>query len=128
MASKSMAYDHPAYTVPQMMGGRVNGAAGAFKFSAFTAMQLKSVSIGIQTAGTSATDVVTAYKISGTSTTTVALATFTSGQTGGTNVTPASALTLAQNDVLALVKGADATADYGVTAEMAITPGANVTA
>lgn len=125
MATKNMAYDHPAYLTPYVLGGRLSGASAAYKFAAFTAMVVKSFTIGVQTAGTSATDVVTAFKISGTATTTHALATFAGTAVGSTNVL--GTFTLAQGDVLTIAHGTDATVDYGATAECVVVPGSNIT-
>ena len=126
MAVKSMSYDHPAYITPYVLGGRISGASAAYKFAAFTAMIVKSYTLGAQVAGTSATDVVTAFKISGTATTTHALATYAGTQVGGTNVL--GTFTLAQGDILAVVKGTDATLDLGCSVECVVIPGSNITA
>lgn len=126
MATKSMTYDHAAYLVPYVPGGRINGNAGAFKFAAYTAMLVKSVTAHVRTVGTSATDVLTAYKITGSTTSTQIIGTFVGTTVANTNVT--STFTLAQGDTFEIVKGADATIDFTVAVECNLVPGANVTA
>lgn len=126
MATKSMAYDAPAYQAVMPLGFSLTGNAGATaKFAAFTDTLVKSFTVKATTAGTSA-DVVTAYKYSGTATTTHVLTTIGSGVVTGTNVV--STFTLAQGDAIGIVKGTDATAVYGVGVELALVPGATVTA
>lgn len=126
MATKSMAYDAPAYQAVMPLGFNLTGANGATaKFAAFTDTLVKSFTVKATTAGTSA-DVVTAYKYSGTATTTHVLTTIGSGVVTGTNVV--STFTLAQGDAIGIVKGTDATAVYGVGVELALVPGATVTA
>lgn len=126
MATKSMAYDAPAYQAVMPLGFSLTGNAGATaKFAAFTDTLVKSFTVKATTAGTS-NDVVTAYKYSGTATTTHVLTTIGSGVVTGTNVV--STFTLAQGDAIGIVKGTDATAVYGVGVELALVPGATVTA
>lgn len=126
MATKSMAYDAPAYQAVMPLGFNLTGANGATaKFAAFTDMLVKSITVKATTAGTS-NDVITSYKYSGTATTTQVLTTIGSGVVTGTNVV--STFTLARGDVLGIVKGTDATAVYGVGVEMVIIPTADVTA
>lgn len=99
MATKSMAYDAPAYQAVMPLGFSLTGNAGATaKFAAFTDTLVKSFTVKATTAGTSA-DVVTAYKYSGTATTTHVLTTIGSGVVTGTNVV--STFTLAQGELLA---------------------------
>lgn len=125
MALKSMAYDAPAYQAVLPLGFNLTGNAGATaKFAAFTDTLVKSITIKATTAGTS-NDVVTAYKYSGTATTTQVLTTIGSGVVTGTNVV--STFTLARGDVLGIAKGTDATAVYGVGVEMVLVPTADVT-
>jgi hypothetical protein len=54
------------------------------------------------------------------------LTTIGSGVATGTNVV--STFTLAQGDAIGIVKGTDATAVYAVGVELAVVPGANLTA
>jgi len=125
MALKSMAYDAPAYQAVLPLGFNMTGAnAATAKFAAFTDTLVKSITVKATTAGTS-NDVVTAYKYSGTATTTQVLTTIGSGVVTGTNVV--STFTLARGDVLGIVKGTDATAVYGVGVEMVLVPTADVT-
>lgn len=111
MTTKSMAYDHPAYTGVREMGlGALSGSGGAStKFAAFTAKILKSVTLKPTAAGTS-NDVCSLIQISGTTTTTTALATFGSAATAFQNVALSSGgVSLAQGDTYYVVKGTDAT-------------------
>lgn len=124
MATESMRYDHPAYQAVLTAGGALSGNGGAYRFAAFTDLLVKSVTIKPTTAGTS-DDTVTAYKLSGTTTTTQVLTTYGSAATVGTNVV--GTFTLAQGDALSIVKGTDATGVMAVGVELAVVPGANVT-
>ena len=125
MATKSMRYDHPQYTVQQLIGGgSLSGSGGATRFCAAVNCVVKSYSLQPCVAGTSA-DTVTAYQISGTATTTHVLATFASAATAGTNIL--GTFTLAKNDALQILKGTDATGTIAWGAELAIVPGADVT-
>lgn len=124
MATKDYAYDHPEYGVTKFVGGRINGNAGGFGFCAFQAMQIKSIQASVITAGTAA-DTLVSYKISGTTTTTVALHTNTAATGSLGNFT--STFTLAQGDIFNILKGADATAVYALGVEIKVNPFAAVT-
>ena len=124
MAVKSMAYDHPAYIVPQMVGGSLDGNGASDRFAAAVNCIVKSWSLQPCVAGTS-NDTVTAYQVSGTASTTHVLATFGSAASAGTNVL--GTFTLAKNDGIVLVKGTDATGDIAWGAELVPVPGADVT-
>jgi hypothetical protein len=119
-----MSYDHPAYTTPELIGAAISGSGGALRFAAFTDMLVKSITLKPTTAGTS-NDTVTAFKLSGTTTTTQVLATYGSAATGGTNVL--GTMTLAQGDAYSIVKGTDATGVIAVGVELDLVPGAAVT-
>lgn len=119
-----MRYDHPQYTVHQMVGGSLDGNGASDRFCAAVNCVVKSWSLQPCVAGTS-NDTVTAYQVSGTASTTHALATFASAATAGTNVL--GTFTLAKNDAIVLVKGTDATGDIAWGAELAPVPGADVT-
>ena len=125
MATQNNAYDAPVYQGRPVVGASLSGSGGNTKFVAFTDMLVKSYSLKPTTAGTS-NDVFSAYKLTGTTTTTHAITTYGSAATGGTNV--AGTFTLAQGDCLTVAKGTDATGVYGVGVELVIVPGANVTA
>lgn len=135
MATKSMSYDHPAYTtVRSLPTGQMNGASGtSTKFAAFTAETIKSVTLGATTVNTSA-DVVNILVVrngAGTNTTTntQAYGTMGSGAFFG-NFTPAAAssqIALNQGDVWWVQKGADATGTYVGEVELVTQPLANVT-
>ena len=124
MATKTQRYDHPAYLVPQMVGGSLDGNAASDRFCAAVNCVVKSWSLQPCVAGTS-NDSVTAYQVSGTASTTHALATFSSGATAGTNIL--GTFTLAKNDAIVLVKGTDATGDIGWGAELVPVAGAAIT-
>ena len=118
------AYDHPAYLARMTTGGAISGSGGAVRFAAFASMLVKSYTIKATTAGTS-NDTVTAYQLSGTTTTTHVLTTYGSAATTGTNV--AGTFTLAQGDSLSIVKGTDATGVMAVGVELQLVPRASVT-
>ncbi len=125
MSEKSMAYDHPAYTIRNTFGGAISGSGGALRFAAFTAARLKAVHIKPTTNGTS-NDTVTAYLLSGTTTTTHVLCTY--GSAAGTSTRVEGTFTMAQGDAVSIVKGTDATGVMAVGIELDLIPGANVTA
>lgn len=120
-----MSYDHPAYTSRNTVGAHVTGSGGAFRFAAFTDMRVKAVVAKPTTAGTS-NDTLTAYKLSGTTTTTQVLTTYGSGVATSTRVE--SSIELAQGDAFSIVKGTDATGVIALGVELELVPGANVTA
>lgn len=125
MATKSMAYDHPAYLAILPWGGQVTGSGGALRFCAFTTMIVKSYNMKPTTNGTS-NDTFTAYQLSGTTTNTHVLCTY--GSAASTNTQILGTFTLAAGDALSIVKGTDATGVYGFGVEMVISPGATVSA
>lgn len=134
MATKNMAYDHPAYLVPITNSFVTTaGAAGVHaKFIAYTTTLLKSATIMVQTAGTTtaaAANDYTFFKVNGTATTSVGysgnLGT-TAAFTLGTNVTLSG--TLAQGEMLCAKHGTDATQVAAIGYELLLSPGANVTA
>jgi hypothetical protein len=130
MATKSMAYDHPAYTVPQSVGGVIPaGVSSQFKFMAWTTMILKSVQAQADGAGTgAANDILRLHRISNSGTTTTSLAvigTWTAGQFHTQNWV--GTYTFTKGDALALTKGTDATVKLSVGAELYVSPGADVT-
>ncbi len=137
MATKSMAYDHPAYLVPQTYTGEIIATASAktARFAAFTALQLKSITVTVVTAGGTANTIdLIRQATGGTALTTMAtisnvIGTSVGGVTTYAVMTHASAGSLAQGDVLYATKGsADGTGVYAVAVEYVVTPGASVTA
>lgn len=132
--SKSMSYDHPAYTaVRTLPTGQITGASGvSTKYAAFTSEIVKSVVLGATTINTSA-EVMYCIRVqngAGTNTTTN---TYTMGTWGsgayygsfaptGTNIP-----TLNQGDVFWIQKAADATGTYVGQVEIVTAPLANVT-
>lgn len=132
MATKNMAYDHPAYTsvrnlpVIGITAGLSGNAGTGIKYAAFTAQLVKSVTLKPTTAGTSA-DVSSLIQISGTTTTTTAIGTIGSGATTFSNFAFATSVSLAQGDTYYVVKGTDATLVLIGELEVVTTPLANVT-
>ena len=130
MATIDMRYDHPQYLVRLTGGGEVAAAASSrFTFTAFTTALLKSVQLGCVIAlGTTNTYVVSRISQAGTSTTAIATATFTAGNMAQrSNIT--STHVLSQGDSVTVVKGStDGVGIVGVGVELAVVPGATVTA
>lgn len=130
MATKNMAYDHPAYqAVVAHQTGNLTGSGGTgTKFVAWSSVIAKSVTVKPTTAGTS-NDIVNIVTIIGTSTTTTALTTIGSGATTSTNVAvPGTAsATLNQGDQMWVQKGTDATLVMLGAIEHVVVPLANVT-
>lgn len=129
MATKSMSYDHPAYTSVDTADGSMTGSAGTTtKFVAFTAKLLKSVTLRPTSSSTS-NDVTSLITVTGTTTTTTAIATFGSGVLTATNValTTAALPSLNQGDLFWCVKGTDASAVISVSIENVVAEFANVT-
>lgn len=134
MATKNMAYDHPAYlAVRGESAGEVGGAATTAygKFASFTAQILRSVQVTVTTAGT-ASSACTIYRIAagGTTTTSIgsyAMSTSAIGTTSNVLISNGS-LALTKGDVLYIASGADATGKQAVAYELQLVPGADVTA
>lgn len=137
MATKSMAYDHPAYLVPQIVTGEIGATASSksARFACFTAMALKSTTATVITAGGTvcAIDVIR-QAANGTALTTMASITNVIGTSVGgvtTNVlsTHASASALAQGDILWAQKGAgDGVGVFAIAFELVVLPGSTITA
>jgi hypothetical protein len=137
MATKSMAYDHPAYLVPVTFGGEIAATASSksARFACYTAMAVKSFNVTVLTAGTAVNAInLVRMAAGGTALTTMASIASTVGtNVGGVTInalaTHASASALAQGDALWAEKGSgDATGVYAVGVECVLVPGANVTA
>lgn len=128
MAVKSMGYDNPAYLAVHQDGSQIAAGSGATgtKYVAFTAGIIKSVTLKPIVAGTS-NDVSSFIQISGTTTTTTALATFGSAATTFQNIALATQPVLAQGDTYYVVKGTDATLTLSASIERVVQPLANVT-
>lgn len=132
MAKKSMRYDHPAYTVPQLTQADVlaTTASSSGRFAAFTTMVAKSAQCTVVLAGTGTGNAtITFQKIAagGTAITTfgaVTMGTQAAGYT--TNVLLTG--TLSAGDAFSCLKGADATGIFSVGIEWLISPGADLTA
>lgn len=130
MATKSMAYDHPAYTTPMSVGGVIAaGVSAQFKFPAWTNLILKSAQVQANGGGTGgAQDIVRLHRISdqGTTTTSIGvIGTWTAGQFNSVNYVGTHTFT--KGDAFAITKGTDATVMYAASAELYVVPGANVT-
>jgi hypothetical protein len=136
MTVKSQVYDHPAYqAVLPLPSGNLTGNNGVgTKYAAFTAMQIKSITIAATVLTTTA-DVINLVRITGTggtntTTTTNIYGTMGSGAYFG-NFTPAAAssqISLNQGDQFWVQKGADATGTYVGMIESVIVPLSNLTA
>lgn len=129
MATKSMSYDHPAYTAVRNLPLNwvaATAAAISTKYASFTNQILKSVTIKPLVAP-AASDVISFMQVSGTTTTTTALTTFGSGATTFVNVALATQPVLLQGDTYYVVKGTDATLALIGELEVVTQPGANVT-
>jgi hypothetical protein len=134
MATKNMAYDHPAYVARLGVTGAEAGGAATTqygKYAAFTKMLAMSAQFTVTTAGTAAGHLFSVLQISGTATTTLATTTLGTGAAGTTtNValsTAAGGIVLAQGDILDVVSGADTVGKAVVSYELGVQPLANVT-
>jgi len=130
MATKSQAYDHAAYLVPQIFSGNTTVGANGIsqKFAAFTAMQIKACLTSPTIASTAAGSQPLMYTISGTTTATTTLTALTSAARTTITNALATAVALAQGDQVYVTHGTDATASLSVAIECYVTPGANLTA
>ena len=137
MATKSMAYDHPAYLVPVTFGGEIAAAASSKtqRFAVYTAMAIKSMQASVITAGGTVNGVnLIRQAAGGTALTTMAtIATTIGTNVGGVTInalaTHASASALSQGDILWAEKGsADGVGVYGIGVELVLVPGASITA
>jgi hypothetical protein len=130
MTTKSMAYDHPAYTVPVIYSGSTAvGANGVSpKFAAYTAQKIKSVTLGVYIASTAAGSQPLLYSKSGTTTATTTLTVLTSAAVAPINNDLSTEITLAQGDQFWVTHGTDATASLAVAVETVVIPGSTVTA
>lgn len=130
MATKTLAYDHPAYQVPHVFSGNTTVGANGIsqKFAAFTAMQIKSVTTAPNIASTAAGSQPLMYTVSGTTTSTTTLTVLTSAARAARNDALSTAVSLAQGDQVYLTHGTDATAVMSFAVECVLTPGAALTA
>lgn len=130
MTTKSMAYDHPAYTTPYIFSSvTVAGANGVSqKFAAFTAMKIKSTVLGVYVASTAAGSQPLLYSKSGTTTSTTTLTVLTSASVAPVVDDLATEVTLAQGDQFWITHGTDATAVLAVAIETVVIPGSTITA
>jgi hypothetical protein len=131
MTSKSMAYDHPAYTVPVVFSGSTAvGANGVTtKFAAYTAMKIKAVHSGpaLALVTTAAGSQPLLYSQHGTTTATSTLTVLTSASYTNISDDLGTEITLAAGDAFWYTHGTDATTSRAVAVECVLVPGANVT-
>ena len=132
MATKSMAYDHPSYLVPQTITGTLGATTGSqFKFPAWTTMILKSAQIASIVSGTGTSiEVFQLQRIQldatlGTATTSVANFGTNTAQMNSKNLTGTHTFTV--GELISVQKGTDGTSQYAVSLEVYVSPGANVT-
>lgn len=135
MATKSMSYDHPAYTVPHSFSAVTTAGASSVsaKYMAFTNTLLKSATVTLTTTGTltaAGNMQLTFQKRSTNGTTSVGFVNLNPFGTAtvnpvGTQV--ALSGTLALGEQLVALGGTDATMVALVTYEFLLAPGADVT-
>lgn len=132
MTSKSMAYDHPAYTVPYIYSGNtVAGANGVSpKFCAFTAMKIKQVvqKPVLALITTAAGSQPLLYSQTGSTTSTTTLTVLTSASYAAVVDDLAVEVTLAKGDCFWVTHGTDAQVSNAVVIECVAIPGADVAA
>lgn len=132
MTTKSMAYDHPVYTVPVIYSGHtVAGANGVTnKFCAYTAMKIKSVTqkpvLALVTTAAGSQPLL--YSQTGSTTSTTTLTVLTSASYAAVVDDLATEVTLAAGDAFWVTHGTDATVSNAVAIECVVIPGANITA
>jgi hypothetical protein len=129
MATKSMAYDHPTYTVRQAAAltlPAVAASTSVAKFVAFTDMKIKSIQCAVNIAGTSVGT--SGYDILN-GTTSVGAFLLSTNAAGSLITAIASDITLASGGFLDVKTKADsATQAASLLLEYEIIPGATVTA
>jgi mRNA-degrading endonuclease toxin of MazEF toxin-antitoxin module len=130
MATKSMAYDHPAYTTPYVFSGSTTAGANGVttKFAAFTAMKIKAALTTPNVASTAAGSQPLLFVKSGTATTTTTLTALTSAAITPLTNALSTAVSLTQGDQFWITHGTDATAVLSCAIETVINPGADLTA
>ena len=136
MATKSMAYDHPAYLVPVTFGGEIAAAVSSktARFACYAPMIIKSINASVITAGGTVNALnLVRQAVGGTALTTMAsFATTIGTNVGGVTVNALMTSTvgnLAQGDILWAEKGsADGVGVYAVGVELVLVPGTTVTA
>lgn len=131
MTTKTMAYDHPAYTVPYVFTGSTTAGANGTttKFCAFTDMKVKQVvhAPNLALVTTAAGSQPLLYTQNGTATATTTLTVVTSG--AYTTLTDdITDVTLAAGNAFWYTHGTDATTSRSVAIECVAVPGAAVAA
>lgn len=131
MATKSMAYDHPAYLVPVVYSGSTTvGANGVTtKFAAYTAMKIKQViqKPNLALITTAAGSQPLLYSQTGSTTSTTTLTVLTSASYAAVTDDIAD-VTLAAGDCFWVTHGTDAAVSNSVAIECQLIPGAAVAA
>ena len=129
MATKSMAYDNPAYMAPVIYSGLTAAGANGVstKFASYTAQLIKAVIMSAVVNSTSSTTPLL-YSKSGTATATNTLTAITSAATASVYNVLATAVTLAQGDQFWVTHGTDATVAAAVAIETVVIPGSAITA
>ena len=140
MATKTQAYDHPAYLVPETfnfgIGTSPSGGASG-RLTAFTGMIAKNAVITVSIAGT-ATSTVAVLRLNALTTATSTLASIIVGtgvvvgtsigtSVGQTGSFTCSTTSLGVGDQVWVVNGVDLSVGYGITVEAYLVPGANLT-
>ena len=131
MTSKSMAYDHPAYTTPYIYSGHSTAGANGVtqKWCAFTAMKLKQVvhkpCLALVTTAAGSQPLLYTQTGSTTSTTTLTVLTSASYAAVVDDITD---VTLAQGDCFWYTHGTDAQTSMAVAIEAVAIPGSNLSA
>ncbi len=137
--SQSLAYDAPAYRVPQtveFIAGTNPSGNVAQRQAVFTSMLAKSLTFSVGITGTN-TSTVAVIRVSGTSTGTTTLGSYiigtgvVTGTSIGTGVGQNAQLALANiplfvGDQVAFLNGVDVSVGVAVTIEAYILPGANL--
>ena len=133
MATQSMSYDHPAYTVPINLAGQLAATASSgTRFGSVSPITVKSLQVTVATAGGTANTIqVVRYSTAGTTTlvSNSAISTSAAGVTTNLTMTAAAAsCTLVQGDFLLVEKGsADGTGIYAFGIEVTRVPGSSFT-
>lgn len=130
MATKTLAYDHPAYIVPHVFSGNTAvGASGVSpKFAAYTAMTIKACLMSPIIASTAAGSQPLMYTLNGTTTTTTTLTVLTSAARAVITNALTTPIALAKGDQVYVTHGTDATAQTCIAIECQVTGGATLTA
>jgi hypothetical protein len=130
MATKNMAYDHPAYVTPVIYSGMSTAGANGVttKWAAYTAQKIMSVTYTQVVLSTAAGSQPLLYYKTGTNTGTSTLTVLSSGSATAINLAIATPISLIQGDWFYFTHGTDGTATVAVAVETNVIPGSNITA